>query len=177
MNMATLDTVWEGKHVWLVREAGGSYYAGHGENAYVRASSYITAKGSTRLSHSEVVGFVRRACRIAGVTYDTEGHGRKYIEARIAEAKRDLYESTVQLLKAEEEKRQADAVRAEEERQRRERLYAAAPDLLEALKELLAHEGERDDRNGAGLELDSSELEAAKAKARAAIEKAEGVQA
>lgn len=53
-------------------------------------------------------------------------------------------------------------------------LIAAAPELLEALKELLAHEGERSYDNGIGYETDSIALEKAKNIARSAIDKAEG---
>lgn len=52
-------------------------------------------------------------------------------------------------------------------------LAQAAPDLLEALEALYEHEGEIE-TNGIGMESDSEALEAAKALARAAIDKAEG---
>jgi len=55
------------------------------------------------------------------------------------------------------------------------RLIAAAPELLEALVELLEHEGQRV-VNGIGLEEDSDELRAVKEQARAAIARARGVQ-
>jgi len=51
------------------------------------------------------------------------------------------------------------------------RLIAAAPELLEALVELLEHEGQRV-VNGIGMEDDSDELRAVKEQARAAIAKA-----
>lgn len=53
------------------------------------------------------------------------------------------------------------------------RLIAAAPMMLEALKDMLMHEGERQ-YSGIGTEHDSDALEAAKAAAHAAIAAAEG---
>lgn len=51
------------------------------------------------------------------------------------------------------------------------RLISAAPELLEALKALLAHEGEIE-YSGIGTESDSDALEEAKKAAKAAIAKA-----
>lgn len=51
------------------------------------------------------------------------------------------------------------------------RLLKAAPDLAEALRAMLEHEGERG-VNGIGMEYDSGALERAKGMARAALAKA-----
>jgi hypothetical protein len=65
---------------------------------------------------------------------------------------------------------------SEEEALANGRLFAAAPDLLEACKDLLEHEGARE-VNGIGMECDSVALERAKQLARAAVAKAEGLEA
>jgi tryptophan synthase alpha subunit len=54
--------------------------------------------------------------------------------------------------------------------EQRAALIAAAPELLAALRELYAHEGEIH-VNGIGIESDSEALEAAKAAARAVLKK------
>lgn len=59
-----------------------------------------------------------------------------------------------------------------EEQEANANLIAAAPDLLEALRDLLAHEGEIS-YSGIGTEHNSEALEAAKIKARAAIGRAD----
>ena len=53
------------------------------------------------------------------------------------------------------------------------RLFAAAPAMYEALKALLAHEGERQ-YSGIGTEHDSDTLEGAKRSAKPALAQAEG---
>jgi hypothetical protein len=66
-----------------------------------------------------------------------------------------------------------NAPESEGERVANARLIAAAPELLEALKALLLHEGEKC-FSGIGTEHDSYALEAAKNAAIAAIAKATG---